>query len=428
MIKKTSRTPAAGGSTRDPAAVGPPVAPRIARYESLAYGLFLHWGLYSLRGAGEWTMAHHHVPRAAYARLARRFAAEDWDPVALVRWAGAAGFRYICLTTRHHDGFSLYDTCGLNRFDAPHAAAGRDLVAPLAAACHAAGMGLFFYHTTLDWRHAEFDRDWDAYQHYLRDSVELLCTRYGRVDGFWFDGNWSRPDRDWQEDALYGVIRRHQPEAIIVNNSGIHARGAARHPEIDAVTFEQGAAGGHASPADRYRAREVCETFNHHWGLAVRDLAHKGPATVIERLAACRAHGANLLMNVGPLASGALPDYERSALEVVGRWIRDFAGEALYAGRPSGLEAAGRDFVLRCGQDWFYFAHDLPTATNEHLGGRGGPRTVVGRLPRVRRVSWTDSDEPLVHTQSRDCRRLTLDLGPHRYGSQSVVRVARISP
>lgn len=416
--RRTPGSPLAGDA--------PAAAPRVQRFENFAYGLFLHWGLYSLRGVGEWTMAHHGVPRNTYARLARRFTAEDWDPAALVRWAKSVGFRYICLTTRHHDGFSLYDTCGLNRFDAPHAAAGRDLVAPFADACRAAGMGLFFYHTTLDWRHPAFDRDWDAYHRYLRASVELLCTRYGRVDGFWFDGNWSRPDRDWQEDALYGLIRRHQPEAIIVNNSGIHARGAARHPEIDAVTFEQGAAAAGVSATDRYRAREVCETFNHHWGLATGDLAHKGPAAVIERLAACRANGANLLMNVGPLASGALPAYEQAALEIVGRWIRGYAGDILYTGRPAAVSAEGRDFVLHSGRDYAYFAQDLPTATNEHLGGRSGKRMIRGMLPRIRRISWADTGEVLPHTQARDRSAVTFEATPHAYGAQAVVRVARI--
>ncbi|MDV7396629.1 alpha-L-fucosidase, partial [Arthrospira platensis SPKY1] len=107
-------------------------------------------------------------------------------------------------------------------------------------ACRAHGMGIFFYHTTLDWWEPRFDADWDGYQAYLRDSVEILCTQYGAIDGLWFDGNWARRERDWQEDALYSMIRSHQPEAIIINNSSIGNLGAMGHPLLDAVTFEQG--------------------------------------------------------------------------------------------------------------------------------------------------------------------------------------------
>lgn len=94
------------------------------------------------------------------------------------------------------------------------------------------------YCTTLDWTDPRFENDWDAYQQYLRDSVKLLCTQYGKIGGFWFDGNWSKKDADWQEDKLYAVIREHQPDAMIINNTGIGKEGVLGHPEIDSTTFE----------------------------------------------------------------------------------------------------------------------------------------------------------------------------------------------
>ncbi|MBC8041265.1 MAG: alpha-L-fucosidase, partial [Opitutaceae bacterium] len=292
---------------------------RLQRFETLGYGLFLHWGLYSTAGRGEWHHRHHAVPREDYAQLVSRFDARDFDARAIVRQAKAAGFRYACLTTRHHDGFSLYDTCGLNTFDAPHSPAGRDLVREFSDACDAEGLGKFFYHTTIDWKAANFDSDFPAYLDYLNASVELLCTRYGRVDGFWFDGNWWRKDRDWREDVLYGIVRKHQPNAIIVNNSSTGALGRVAHPMIDVATFEQGAPRATTAAAgSRYLSRERCETFNSHWGVAAGDYSMKSPAELIRILCECRRFGANLLLNVGPEAGGRLPAYESAALALVG--------------------------------------------------------------------------------------------------------------
>ncbi len=399
---------------------------RLARYESLAYGLFLHYGLYSLHERGEWVRFHHRLDPGAYDARIREFTAAGFDAPALVRFARSCGFRYICLTARHHEGFSLYDTRGLNAFDAPHAAARRDLVAEFAAACQAAGMGCFLYHTTLDWWEPRFDTDWKGYLAYLRDSVRILCTHYGRIDGFWFDGNWSRPDRDWEEDALYGMIRELQPDAIIINNSSVNALGAEGHPELDAVTFEQGLP---TRATGRRVAKEMCETLTSHWGVAKDDFSHKAPGRVIETLATCRGHGANLLLNAGPLPDGGLADIDRATLARVGDWIRATLGDALYTARPAGLSAAGRDLVLKNGDEWLYCAFDLPVATNFHL--HRGPadwdrRTVVGALPPVRRVRWADSGEELPFIQDPAAGLLAFKATPHPYGSQFVVRVARI--
>lgn len=405
---------------------------RIARFESLGYGLFLHWGLYSLLGQGEWTLHHHRRPREDYERLVEQFSAEDWDAPALARWAKDAGFRYVCLTTRHHDGFSLYDTRGLNTYDAPHSAAGRDLVAEFAEACRAEGLGVFFYHTTLDWWHPDFTRDWDAYQRYLRDSVEILCTHYGPVDGLWFDGNWWHADRDWQEDALYGLIRRLQPEAIVINNSSVAARGRRGHPEIDVLTFEQGAPTAvNFAAEEKYLAREMCETFNRHWGTATAgDFDYKSPAEIIRSLALCRRHGANFLMNVGLLPSGALPAYERAALDLVGAWIRRQPGLALFTAHPApDLATRGRDFVLRDGDTLHYHAYDLATRDNWHLPGEGDNlRTVAGSLPKIATIAWNDTGETLRFDQSPDGTMLTFEATANPYGAQAVVRVARITP
>ena len=209
--------------------------PRIARFESFCYGFYVGLGLYSLMGEGEWIQNFRSIPCEEYAKLAGKFDASEFDAREWARLARESGARYVCFCTRHHDGFSLYDTKGLSDFDAPHSPAGRDLVAEFAEACRSENIVPFFYHTLLDWR-------WESqscppgkfteYLDYLHSSVELLCRNYGEVGGFWFDGSWSRTDGDWKEDRLYGMIRKLQPEAMIIDNSGLNARGARGQPEV----------------------------------------------------------------------------------------------------------------------------------------------------------------------------------------------------
>ncbi len=218
----------------------PEPEPRIERFEKLAYGMFVHWGLYSQLGKGEWVKFLENIPMHDYAKLKDTFTANEYDPRTWARVAKEAGMKYICLTTRHHEGFSLYDTRGLNDFDAVHSPAGRDLVEEFVKGCQSEGIVPFFYHTTLDWYQASFEKDFKTYIDYLCSSIEILCRHYGPVGGFWFDGNWSKPDADWQEGRLYGIIRKYQPEAMIINNTGLQAKGVVGHQEIDSVTFEQG--------------------------------------------------------------------------------------------------------------------------------------------------------------------------------------------
>lgn len=413
-------------ATNNPAASDPAREARLQTFENRAYGLFLHWGLYSVLGEGEWNRFHNKLDPVPYDALIKRFSAERFDAPALVRWAQAQGFRYICLTSRHHEGFSLYDTRGLNTFDAPHSAARRDLVAEFATACQQAGMGFFLYHTTLDWWEPRFERDWKGYQAYLRDSVRILCTYYGRLDGLWFDGNWSKPTADWEEDALYSMIRELQPECMIINNSSLGSQGADKHPALDAVTFEQGLPTGSVS---RRIAKEMCETLTSHWGVATPDFSHKSPAQLIRSLVTCRGHGANFLLNAGPLADGRLSDLDRLTLERVGQWIQESLGKSLYTARPAGLSASGRDQILRDGDTFLYCAFDLPIDCNmhHHAGSKDWDRrTVLGALPAVRRVSWLDNGEELPFTQNHEAGLMAFQSKPHRYGSQRIVRIARI--
>ncbi len=171
-------------SSRKKAAPRP--LPRIAQFERLGYGLFLHWGLYSQLEKGEWILEAEKIPFQKYEQLASTFTAADFDAPAIARLAREGGMRYAVLTTRHHEGFSLYDTRGLSTFDSLHAPAQRDLAAEFAEACRAVDIVPFFYHTTLDWRWNSAtcsEKKFKEYLEYLNDSVEILCRHYGKIGG-----------------------------------------------------------------------------------------------------------------------------------------------------------------------------------------------------------------------------------------------------
>ena len=405
-----------------------PTAPEYIKYfEQLGFGMFVHLGLYSQLSRGEWSMYIHKIDKEKYTPLA-----ESFDPVSMseiVNVAKSAGCKYICLTTRHHDGFSLYDTKGLCDYDAVHSKAKRDVVAEFTEECRRADIVPFFYHTTLDWYHPDFREDFNKYLEYLRRSVELLCTNYGKIGGFWFDGNWSRRDVDWKEDELYSMIRRLQPEAMIINNTGISRRGAFGNKYIDSVTYERGM----PLPIDRrgmkrYVAGEMCETLNDHWGVA-DDLNYKPVKQLIEEICACRKVGANMLLNVGPNGDGSVPLMARATMEAIGRWMSIY-GKAIYNGRPCIAEERKKDFVLRDVNDekiLYLFKHDLGARGDANVtlaNGARGNVELYGIDGEIESVRWMDNGRELEY--SHQDGRLSVVCPNFQYGQNLCVRVAII--
>jgi alpha-L-fucosidase len=411
----------------------PIAAPRIARFERMGFGMFVHWGLYSQLGKGEWAKNNFKIPDEEYFRLMDTFTAKDFHGREWARTAKRAGMKYITLTSRHHDGFSLYDTRGLSPLDVTHTRAKRDLIKDFTEGCRAEGILPMLYHTTLDWSDPRFKSDFPAYLQYLRDSIELLCTRYGPIGGLWFDGNWSKPNADWQESQLYAVIRKHQPEALIINNTGIGSGGKLGNPEIDSVTFER----GRPKPLDRrghpkYVAAEMCHTMNFHWGIAKNDFNMLSPAHVIEELCLSRRAGANLLMNVGPEAQGHLPDYETAAFRRVGDWIQLHGGDSgpIYQGRATTITGQGEDFALELDGQLYLFVLNLTATANTQAQGsiaRGpGRRLFTGVSREYRQAEWMDSGEKLKLDYDASARSLGVNATGYPYGTNTVVRVARV--
>jgi len=400
----------------------------IKDFENLGFGMFVHFGLYSVLGKGEWSKGFLKIPDEEYYPMMEEFdPKKDWAKE-LVSTAKSAGCKYITLTTRHHDGFSLYDTCGLSTLDAMHAKCGRDLVREFVDACNEEGIIPFFYHTLLDWYQELYRTDFPAYLKYLRDSVEILCTNYGKIGGLWFDGMWDKPDGDWEEDALYRCIRKHQPEAVIINNTGLDARGALGHIELDGVTFERGKPQPlNMEGAPKYVASEMCEIFGDHWGYAAEDLNFKSPASMIEELAECRKYGANMLINVGPMGDGMLREMDKATLGVMGQWVNYF-DEAIRRPRPAGIAIENKlnDFLLKDGKNYYLFCFKLPMSADINVAcfEDSDYKDIFEFAEEVESVKWMDNGADV--TFKKEGNTMTVFTEPYLYGRSLVVRVAKI--
>ena len=208
--------------------------------------------------------------------------------------------------------------------------------------------------------------------------------------------------------------------------------GHGGHPEVDSVTFER----GRPTPLDRrgakkYVAAEMCHTMNFHWGIATKDFNYLSPAQVIEEFCFARRAGANLLMNIGPQAHGRVPDYEAAALARVGDWIEMHGGHegVLFKGKPCGAIGEGDDFALRLGDELYLFITGLTLTSNSqvHAKSRGdGPRAFSGVTQRYSEAKWLDNGESLKFEQTPETGKLTLHATAYPYGTNTVVRIAKL--
>jgi alpha-L-fucosidase len=401
---------------------------RIKKFENLGFGMFVHFGLYSVHGKGEWAYNINITPKD-YEKLFYSFSPDkDWAKN-LVSAAKGAGCKYITITTRHHDGFSLYDTCGLNEYDAPHSAAGRDLIREFVDECNKEEIVPFFYHTLLDWHEKSYKENFPEYLKYLRASVEILCKNYGKIGGLWFDGMWDKKDENWEEDELYSLIRKYQPDAMIINNTGLSARGELGHIELDSVTFERGRPRPiNLDDSPKYIASEMCQIFGNYWGYAKRDFNFKSLIEIIEDFCICRRYGANYLLNIGPMGNGQLRPLDKAMLGALGEWV-DIYKEALYLPRPAKIEIENKEknFLLKGNGCYYFFAYDLEVSANinvELAKAKLDRNNVFTFNEKIKSIKWLDNGEDVVFTQ--DGEKVTIINVPQLYGEHYVVRIAKI--
>lgn len=288
-------------------------------FNATRYGMFIHWGVYSVAARGEWTLNRECIPYDEYTeRYVNNFHAEQYDPRAWARLAKEAGMGYMVLTTRHHDGFALWGT-NTSDFNAVQLGPKRDLVREYVDAVRAEGLKVGLYYSVADWHHADYPtpyaRDWPdgwkdeasrrRFVHYYRTQLEELMTQYGKIDMLWYDGCIPSPT-DGEEVNTY--IKQLQPDILINDRNGqpwdFHCSEQAIKPAEPGVNWE------------------ACMTLNRNWGYHAGDVSYKSAKDVINLLTEVAASGGNLLLNVGPNGAGVIPEESVKILREAGAWLR----------------------------------------------------------------------------------------------------------
>lgn len=394
---------------------------RNRNFASLGLGLFVHYGIYSVLGEGEWVKTAKHMSDEAYDKLADKFAPSIHFTDDICSFAKKNGFKYVVLTTRHHDGFSLYDTKGLNSFDARHYL-GRDLVKEFVDACRKYDIIPILYHTLIDWREEKKYTSFSEYLQYLRDSINILCSHYGQIGGFWFDGQWQYPSADWEEDKLYEIIRQKQPSAVIVNNAGLSRLGERMSSYIDVVTYERSDISNYnySETIDHYAA-EMCQALNTHWGYAKRDINYKPVKEILYNFCTCRKSGGNFLLNVGPQENGEIRPIEKEIITLFGDWIK-LHGEAVYDTVPYPIELPSNVFALRRNNTIYIFIEDVPMEIDANAGRyiQNPVKINLGNLP-YKSATWLDDSEKIQIDPDN-----SFTVKPYEYGTSLLIRVAKI--
>ncbi|MBO1268325.1 alpha-L-fucosidase [Arthrobacter cavernae] len=324
-------------------------------FEEARFGMFVHWGLYALPARHEWVMNREQTPVEEYAKYFRRFDPDLYDPREWARAARDAGMKYVVFTTKHHEGFCLWDSA-LTDYKASNTPAGRDLIAPYVAALRAEGLKVGFYYSLIDWHHPDFTvdsvhplrnagdvdalnqgRDMGRYRDYLHGQVRELLSNYGTIDYLFFDFSYSdaNPDefwggkgrKDWDSESLLAMVRELQPGIVVNDRLDIPG---------DFVTPEQYQPAGPMMSDGVPVTWEACQTLNGSWGYDRDNLDYKSVDLLIRMLVDGVSKGGNLLLNVGPTARGNLDPRAAASLQGIGDWMH-LHGRSIHGAGPSGF-------------------------------------------------------------------------------------------
>ncbi len=369
-------------------------------FQDAKFGLFIHWGVYSIMGGGgdqgiaEWIMNQKEIPIAQYEKLPSFFNPVDFDPAEWVSMVKKAGMNYITITSKHHDGFAMYDSkvSDYNIVDAtPY---GKDVLGLLKEECDRQGVKLFFYHSQLDWHHPDYyprgrtgqgytgrpeSGDWDAYIDYMNTQLTELLMQYGGIGGIWFDGMWDKPDADWKLDETYALIHKLQPSALIGSN---HHK--MPFPGEDFMMFERDLPGANSMGFNNTEISEevpleMCETMNGSWGFNLMDQNYKSVEQLVQTMVKAAGFGANFLLNTGPMPNGKIQPENVDTLMAIGKWLQLY-GESIYGTRKGPVRP----------QDWGAMTTKGNKVYVHVLDPGEGSIEIEGYLPKIKSALFFD--------------------------------------
>ena len=357
---------------------------RMEWYTQARFGMFLHWGLYSIPARGEWMRSFEKLTDEEYGKYFEEFNPVDYDPKKWAKLAKKAGMKYMVLTAKHHDGFCLFDS-GYTDFKATNTKCGRDLIKEYVEAVRAEGLKVGLYYSLLDWHHEDYPhfsdgahpmyqnpaypdegRVWERYVEYLHNQVRELCTNYGKIDILWFDYSFGEYSGEkWGATRLVNMVRQLQPGVIIDNRLEVSGSGlgslASGNPlpyHGDFVSPEQ------IIPQEGIRdingnplIWEACFTMNDSWGYNLKDKYFKPAPMLIRKLVECVSKGGNMLLNVGPDARGNFPEESVSRLKEIGKWMEK-NGESIYGCGMSDMPRPDFGRITQKGNKLYYHIFD----------------------------------------------------------------------
>lgn len=367
---------------------------RVEWFVKARYGMFVHFGLYSMLARGEWVMNREQIPPEEYRKLADRFQPDQFDADALCQLAVDAGMTYVVFTTMHHDGFRLYHS-DLTDFCSTKTGSKRDFTAEIIEACRKHNLRIGLYHSLNNW----YDQpdgvaaleDEDQYEIFIENTFARyreLLERYNPVDIMWYDGWWPYHAKGWKAEKMNAMVASIQPDIVINRRNGLAG---------DYASPEQ-----HMSVPSPWRPWEACMTLNDHWGYHVSDDNWKSPVALVRMLATAANGVGNLLLNIGPRGDGSIPEESVRIVRKVGDWLRHDGGrDALfdtdfftfgYHDRSEGRS----DFDPNCtftakGQKLYAIVRCVP----------GSCLTVAGVETPVKRATWKGADLDFTHRDGK---------------------------
>jgi len=393
------------------------------QFQGNKYGMFIHWGLSSVLGDGEWVMNNRNIKVADYTRLLRSFNPVDFDAAKWVATAKNAGMKYIVFITRHHDGFSNWDT-KQSDWKITNTPYGKDVLKMLAEECKKQGIKLGLYYSTLDWYRNDYPYEtgrtgkgtgrtaksnYASYLQFMKNQLTELLTNYGEVMSIWFDGHWDQTnpegdtDRtsriDWKYDEIYSLIHKLQPQCMIGNNHHL-----SPIPGEDFQMFERDLPGENKSGLSFQKASdavplETCETINGAWGYNITDRHYKTVQQVVQLLVGAAGRNANLLLNVGPMPNGMIQPEFTDTLAAAGKWLQQY-GESIYGTRGGPLGPQPWGVTTQKEKRIFLHLFKTPEANTILL-----PPT----KEKVKRVTLFGTDQKVKYKQQKDGITITTE-------------------
>ncbi|MEP5338148.1 MAG: alpha-L-fucosidase [Algibacter sp.] len=342
-------------------------------FQDMKFGMFIHWGVYSVLGDGEWVMYQQKIKLDTYKKLTKFFNPQDFNAKEWVAIAKSAGMKYITITSRHHDSFSMFDTKATDydiidatRFD-------RDPLKELAEECKKEGIKLNFYYSLLDWAREDYgfghkiidgkpvDADWDKYIEFMKTQLTELLTNYGEIGCIWFDGHWERKKANWRYNEIYSLIHELSPNTLIANNHHIQPI-----PGEDLQTFERDLPGENKGGYSKgvkvsQLPLESCATMGKAWGFNLNDKKYKTTKQLIHFLVNAAGKNGNLLLNVGPMPNGEIQPEFVQTLKEIGEWTTKY-GESIYGTRGNVIKTQKWGTITK--KDNLLYMHIL-NPTNE---------------------------------------------------------------